>query len=823
MNNKIISYVKDKSILITLILSAFISFLFVYPSIQTSFFEQRFEAKDLKSNVVSTKEKYIDESKKANIFTYGPYINLKKGSYDLSISYNCDFENRAQITAEFGGKILYDFALEPGENVKTVNVDVDEDVYNKSVEIRTIYGQKGFFEIKEISLKYKGIEYCGFIFAVLFLIVIVITVILFKKDLVCRTALCLYLAINSIMVYNSLMKNNSYIYIAFTIALLMLFAMFIFKNFIIKKIKTFENFEELIVMVFTAYLISTIAAVLTNDIKLNVIDFIKNKSFDDIILGTVLSFNLIALLRITIFKRKFTHILMFMCASLFGILILNESSRTIYLTSGIILIIAYIAYYVCINDKIGILQSKLSYTTALCITVLIAFSVAIFFGYMTIYKYKTFSNSTYDFGIFTQMYEYMCRTGMPLTTVERNKLLSHFYIHFSPIYYTILPIYAIFRKPETLLMLQSLLVFSGSLPVFLICKKYKFAPITALLVSLVYIAYPGFVSPLYFDFHENKFLALIIMWFIYFLESKQYKRMYLFMILTFMIKEDAPLYIIFVSMYAMLVKKEYKHGIIMIGLGFAYFGIVLFIIQYFGMGLIDTHYSVYYFGGEAGFSAMVKNIITNSGFFVNNMFTQNTFEFIFYMIASLMFIPLVNKSLKNLFLLIPFVAINIMTTYKYQHNVNFQYCYGSGALLIYLFIINISEMKAEFRNFICMTSVIAGILFIYTARGTSLFSYQKSYNQYKEEFEKVELALDNIPNNVSITASTFLVPHLYDKAELYKHPYEEDNDYVVMQINDLKNDEDFQNRLIDKEYIKVYADKRIEIYKLPSAPEYGGN
>ncbi len=59
----------------------------------------------------------------------------------------------------------------------------------------------------------------------------------------------------------------------------------------------------------------------------------------------------------------------------------------------------------------------------------------------TVGRIFTFSTPTYDFGIFSQMFYYMKETGMPLTTVERDGLLSHFNVHMSPIYYLLLPFY----------------------------------------------------------------------------------------------------------------------------------------------------------------------------------------------------------------------------------------------------------------------------------------------------------------------------------------------------------------------------------------------
>jgi hypothetical protein len=62
----------------------------------------------------------------------------------------------------------------------------------------------------------------------------------------------------------------------------------------------------------------------------------------------------------------------------------------------------------------------------------------------TVARVYSFSTPTYDFGIFAQMFHSMRTTGLPITTVERDGALSHFAVHVSPIYYLLLPFYAIF-------------------------------------------------------------------------------------------------------------------------------------------------------------------------------------------------------------------------------------------------------------------------------------------------------------------------------------------------------------------------------------------
>ena len=69
-------------------------------------------------------------------------------------------------------------------------------------------------------------------------------------------------------------------------------------------------------------------------------------------------------------------------------------------------------------------------------------------------KYRGFCSPAFDFGIFSQMFGSMIKTGIQYTTVERNELLSHFAVHCSPIWYLMLPFYFIFPTPKNLVGLS---------------------------------------------------------------------------------------------------------------------------------------------------------------------------------------------------------------------------------------------------------------------------------------------------------------------------------------------------------------------------------
>ena len=142
----------------------------------------------------------------------------------------------------------------------------------------------------------------------------------------------------------------------------------------------------------------------------------------------------------------------------------------IYFNMGLAIIIIIIGKVITSEDRLE-LKGCLTYRRAYVFTAVSAVIFTAAGAYLTYFKYRTFCEATFDLGIFTQMFENMAKTGIPLTTVERGKELTHFAVHFSPFFYLLLPGYLIFRHPVYLFISQALGVCLGAFPVFRIAKK----------------------------------------------------------------------------------------------------------------------------------------------------------------------------------------------------------------------------------------------------------------------------------------------------------------------------------------------------------------
>ena len=406
-----------------------------------------------------------------------------------------------------------------------------------------------------------------------------------------------------------------------------------------------------------------------------------------------------------------------------------------------------------------------------------------------------------------------------MTTCERYIPLSHFAVHISPIYYLILRLYMVFPSPVTLQIAQAVIVGSGIIPLYLICRHFNLSNKITIALSLCYAFYPALTGGMSYDIHENAFLTPLILWMLYFVEKKKLWRTLLFAVLILFVKEDAPVYVAVIGLYMMFSRKEYKKGAGIFALAVAYFIGVILLLNSFGQGAMMNRYQNYIYESGGGFLTIIKSIILNPAYLLNECFTVEKLVFALKVLVPVAFLPFVTRKYSRFILLIPFLLFNMMSDYVYQHDINYQYVFGVSALFFFLTAKNLSDMKIHFREMLAVFAAAASLcVFACTSFGHSTyFAYFREREEVYKNYITMDEAIDSVPKDATVYASTFLIPHMYDFKELYQ--ISETNyslaDYIVL---DLRYNE---WREMDKDCVnagyecKFYLDSIIAVYETP--------
>ena len=453
-------------------------------------------------------------------------------------------------------------------------------------------------------------------------------------------------------------------------------------------------------------------------------------------------------------------------------------------------------------------------------------AVACVFGGMVaaigVMRYLGYSAPNFDFGIFCQMYADMAKTGTPVTTVERDGLLSHFAVHTSPVLYLLLPFYYLFRTPITLAVGQAVILYSGVVPLLLIGRRRGLSNPLLVLLSIAYAAYPAIGTGCFYDFHENCFLLPLLLWTFWFSECRRPIPFYIFALLTLSVKEDAFVYLAIYAVYLFLGEKRWKTALPLMILSLGYFLLVSHLMKQNGEGVMSWRYSNLLPSGESGLLGVVVTVFTQPGYVLTQIFSSSArdagkFKYIGALLLPLGGLPCVSRKPSRWILLTP-LLLNLLTMYVYQPNINFQYSFGIIAFLFYAATLNLSDLSARARSFTVgslVFSAAACVVAFSLLVAPMIPANADHMKAWKDRHDTITETLAKIPNDASVAATTFLVPHLSQHKELYETYYhtssgliKTDCDYYVFDLRYGSDDrqENQINRLKSNGYREVFRD-----------------
>ena len=134
----------------------------------------------------------------------------------------------------------------------------------------------------------------------------------------------------------------------------------------------------------------------------------------------------------------------------------------------------------------------------------------------------------------------------------------------------------------------------------------------------------------------------------------------------------------------------------------------------------------------------------------------------------LLALPLITRKFERYLLLIPYILLNLMSDYQYQHDVMFQYNFGSSAFLLYLTAVNLADLRWKLpRLMVLSAAVLVSLGFFSCLILPEVAQVQKIYKENTQYYEELSEALEIIPDGVSVAAHTFYVTPLSNRAEIY--------------------------------------------------------
>ena len=234
-------------------------------------------------------------------------------------------------------------------------------------------------------------------------------------------------------------------------------------------------------------------------------------------------------------------------------------------------------------------------------------------------------------------------------------------VHFEPIILPLSLLYLFYADPRILLVFQTLVLVSGSLPVFLLTRKYLPEwPILAALMVVAYLLSPALLGLNIFDFHPISLATPLLLYAMLALDHRRYGWFILACILAAMCKEDVPLTIAVLGLFLIWKYKLPRLGITLTIGGLLWSFIGFSIISHFYPGAQHNNFWYRYQALGSSPSEAIMNLIIHPWLFFTTFVTLNRLYYLASLFRSTGFLSLLAP--EWLLLALPGLAVNLLST-----------------------------------------------------------------------------------------------------------------------------------------------------------------
>ena len=472
---------------------------------------------------------------------------------------------------------------------------------------------------------------------------------------------------------------------------------------------------------------------------------------------------------------------------------------------------------------------KNKFEVVLCLLILLYIG---YFSYISLIRHASLHSNYYDLAIMDQtVYNTYKGRILELTNPEGINNFKRMAIHNDIILALLAPFYKIFSGPQTLLVIQVIIIAIGALPIYLLSKLILKSKYLGVIFAFIYLMYPPLQRAILFDFHPVMLAVSFLLFMFYFFLTKRYWASLILFVLSIFSKEQIPLTTgLFSLLMAIFAYKENDRKKL-------FFSGVIFFASLFWFGMSIWLITPYFRGGQhfalSRYKSLgddpteiIKNVITKPETYINLIFNNDNLKYLFLLLSPLVFFSIFSP----IYLLIasPEFMINFLSNHSQMRGIDNHY---TAVIIPFVFISAIFGAKEVMKRKILDVKKISILIIIFTL----IMSYYKGQLPYSKdsslklfltrrpEIDSVKIWENKLKNeNISVSASEKLGSHFSQRKKIYRfsesYKYA---DYVLILENDIYNDwlnkkqsiKDYEKLKLDKDYNMVYKDEQFEVYK----------
>ncbi|OKH11490.1 hypothetical protein NIES592_21590 [Fischerella major NIES-592] len=417
----------------------------------------------------------------------------------------------------------------------------------------------------------------------------------------------------------------------------------------------------------------------------------------------------------------------------------------------------------------------------------------------TLHRYYTFYAS-FDQGIFNQVFwnnlhgrffQSSLSSSLSTNVVHAGEVPTVYYHrlgqHFTPALLLWLPIYALFPSPATLTVLQVILITAAGLVLYVLARQYLQPPLAVMITASFYGA-NAVIGPTLSNFHDICQIPLFVFTLLLAMEKRWWWLFWLLAVLILAVREDAGIGLFGVGVYMILSKRFPRAGVAVCILSFGYILVLTNLIMPLFSKDISQRFMLERFGQyadgeEASTIEIIWGMISNPLRLLVELFTplDRTIKYLLGQWLPLAFVPAVAPgswmiaSFPLLKLLLGKGESVLSITIRYALTVVPGLFYGS----ILWWSQRQQKFKPAFRR-LWIGCICLSLFFTFTSNPNRTFYFvipdsvkplvYVSLPQQWQHVSQMRPLLAQIPPDASVSATTYIVPHLSSRREILRLP-----------------------------------------------------
>jgi uncharacterized membrane protein len=405
------------------------------------------------------------------------------------------------------------------------------------------------------------------------------------------------------------------------------------------------------------------------------------------------------------------------------------------------------------------------------------------FTSLSVLRQDAFFTGRFDMGNMVQAV-WSTAHGHPLRMTDlHGEQISRLAAHVDPILVVFAPLWWVWPSPDLLLVVQSLALGLGALPVFWLARKHLASAHAGLGFACAYLLYPATGWLALNEFHPVALATPLLLFAFWFLDEERLLAFVGCAVAASLCKEEIGFVVAGFGVWYAFSRRRWLAGGAIVGVGLVW-GVVAIsvVIPHFNDGQSSDFYGRYSeVGGSPG--GIVKTAFTHPVRILEAAFGGRDVHYVWQLAMPLAFVFLLAPLV--LVAALPELAVNLLSAVTTQTSIHFHYTAGLIAPLVAAAVLGAARLR-RWAVPVAALVVLAALVGNYHLGPIPGWRHVPGGQTFQSTAQRVtrhdriaESALRRIPSNAVVSATNSLGAHLSARRRFLSFPFLQDATWVA--------------------------------------------